>query len=59
MVIGAIVVMIILAYAYVEVTTARPASDHFLKIKKDLNVNLPELDHSVDILVNYKYFRNG
>ena len=54
MVIGAIVVMIILVYAYVEITTENPAEQHLLKIKEELNATSPESDRSFK--VNYKIF---
>ena len=54
MVIGAIVVMIILVYAYVEITTEEPAEQQLLKIKKELNATSPEVDRSFK--VNHKIF---
>lgn len=54
MIIGAIVVMIILVYAYMEITTEQPANQHLLEIKKELKVTLPAVAPSFDILVNYK-----
>jgi hypothetical protein len=56
MIIGAIVVMIILVYAYREITTEQPTNQHLLEIKKELKVTLPVVDHSFDIFVNHKIF---
>lgn len=41
MVIGAIVVVIILVYAYLVIASEEPAGQHLLKIKKELQVNMP------------------
>jgi hypothetical protein len=57
MIIGAIVVMIILVFAYRGITKEQPANQQLFEIKKELKVTLPAIDYSFDILnilVNYK-----
>lgn len=49
MVIGAIVVAIILVFAYLEITSEEPAQQHLLKIKEELQVNMPGMDRAIEI----------
>lgn len=59
MVIGAIVVIIILAYGYIEFTTEVPIEQELLKIKEDHTTVLPKVGNSLDVLLNNNLLKNG
>lgn len=53
MVIGAIVVVIILVYAYLEITTEGPAEQQLLKIKQNVQINMSGMEQSIDIFIPF------